>query len=253
MKILVTVKRVVDYEARLKISSDKKFIDTNNINMISNPFDEIAIEAALQIKEKYGGEVVVVSIGEKDSQQNIRTALAMGANRGILVTCDLHNNFINTEYTANILFKIVKDENPDIIIMGKQAIDTDNHQISEYLAELLNVGNASQANNIKINQENKEAHIIKEVDGGLQTIVLSLPCVISTDLRLNEPRYASLPGIMKAKRKPLKIIDLSDLNIDLPNQICISNMRLQATRKAGSILKNIDELLEKIKTDIKSL
>jgi electron transfer flavoprotein beta subunit len=253
MKILVTVKRVVDYEARLKISADKKFIDTNNVNMISNPFDEIAIEAALQIKEKHGGEIIVVSIGEKDSQQNIRNALAMGANRGILITCNIYDNFINTEYTANILFKIIKKENPDIIIMGKQAIDTDNHQTSEYLAELLNIGNASQANTITINKENKEVIVKKEVDGGLQTISLSLPCIISADLRLNEPRYASLPGIMKAKRKPLEIIDAKNLNINVNNNTNILNMRLQETRKAGSILKNIDELLEKIKTDITAL
>merc|ERR1711982_38282 len=200
MKILVTVKRVVDYEARLKISADTKFIDTNNLNMISNPFDEIGIEAALQIKEKHGGEIIVVSIGNKDSQQNIRTALAMGADRGILVICENYDNFINTEYTAKILQNIALQENPDLIIMGKQSIDTDNHQTSEFLAELLNMGNASQANTITIENDNKRVTVIKEVDGGLQTLSLQIPCVISTDLRLNEPRYASLPGIMKAKR-----------------------------------------------------
>lgn len=253
MKILVTVKRVADYEARLKISTDKKFIDTHNLNMISNPFDEIGIEAALQIKEKHGGEIIVVSIGEKESQQNIRTALAMGADRGILILCETYDNFINTEYTAKIIKTVVDKENPDIIIMGKQSIDTDNHQTSEYLAELLNIGNASQANTIKVSEDNKNVTVIKEVDGGLQTMSLNIPCVISTDLRLNEPRYASLPGIMKAKRKPLSILNSSDLQIPVSENIQILNMRLQAARKAGSIVKNIDELLSKIQPTLKSI
>jgi len=253
MKILVTVKRVADYEARLKISTDKKFIDTHNLNMISNPFDEIGIEAALQIKEKHGGEIIIVSIGEKESQQNIRTALAMGADRGILILCEGYDHFINTEYTAKIIKTVVDKEKPDIIIMGKQSIDTDNHQTSEYLAEPLNIGNASQANTIKVSEDNKNITVIKEVDGGLQTMSLNIPCVISTDLRLNEPRYASLPGIMKAKRKPLSILNSSDLQIPVSENIQILNMRLQAARKAGSIVKNIDELLSKIQPTLKSI
>jgi len=251
MKILVTVKRVADYEARLKVNNDDKFIDLNNLNMISNPFDEIGIEAALQIKEKHGGEIIIVSIGNKDAQQNIRNALAMGADRGILILSDQYNKFLNTEYISKILFEIIKKEKPDLIIMGKQAIDTDNHQTAEYLSELMNVGNASQANNIVIDKEN--ITVKKEVDGGLQTILLKTPCVISTDLRLNEPRYASLPGIMKAKRKPLSILDAKEFNILLNDNIQILKMKLQESRQAGSILKNIDELLEKIGPTIKAL
>jgi len=252
MKIIVTVKRVADYEARLKIASNNKFIDTNNLNMISNPFDEIAVEAALQLKEKHGGEIIIISVGSKDSQQNIRNALAMGADRGILALSNNIDNFINTEYTAKILLNIIKKENPDLILMGKQAIDTDNHQIAEYLAELLNIGNASQANNIKLNPNEKKAIVKKEVDGGLEEISLTMPCIITTDLRLNEPRYASLPGIMKAKRKPLSIINASDLDITCSNNIQILDLNLQTSRQAGSILKNVDELLIKIESKIKS-
>merc|ERR1712232_138297 len=210
-KIIVTVKRVADYEARLKIASNNKFIDTNNLNMISNPFDEIAVEAALQLKEKHGGEIIIISVGSKDSQQNIRNALAMGADRGILALSNNIDNFINTEYTAKILLNIIKKENPDLILMGK-----------------------------------------KEVDGGLEEISLTMPCIITTDLRLNEPRYASLPGIMKAKRKPLSIINASDLDITCSNNIQILDLNLQTSRQAGSILKNVDELLIKIESKIKS-
>jgi electron transfer flavoprotein beta subunit len=251
MKILVTVKRVADYEARLKVSADNKFIDTNNLNMITNPFDEIGVEAALQLKEKFGGEIIIVSLGSKESQQNIRTALAMGADKGILVINNETNKFINTEYTVDILRTIVKNENPDLIIMGKQAIDTDNHQTAEFLSEKLNIGNASQANTINVNIDKKTVEVIKEVDGGLETVLLELPCLISTDLRLNEPRYASLPGIMKAKRKPIKIINTSDLNINVPENIKILSVKTQMTKKSGSILKNVDELLNKLHTETK--
>lgn len=215
MKFLVTVKRVVDYEAKLKVLNDKSFIDMDNVNMITNPFDEIGVEAAIQLKEEFGGEIIVVSIGSEESQQNIRTALAMGADRGILVNYDNQAEFINTDVVAKALSKICEEEKPDLIIMGKQAIDTDNHQTSEYLSELLNIGNASQANTITLDSKNNLVTVKKEADGGLETMTTSLPCIISTDLRLNEPRYASLPGIMKAKRKPLKKINIEDLNINM--------------------------------------
>ena len=253
MKFLVTVKRVVDYEAKLKVLGDKSFIDMENVNMITNPFDEIGVEAAIQLKEKFGGEIVVVSIGNNDAQQNIRTALAMGADRGILVNYDSTKDFINTEVTANILFKICQEENPDVIIMGKQAIDTDNHQTSEYLAEMLNVGNASQANTISLNSEDKTVVVKKEADGGIETVTMPLPCVITTDLRLNEPRYASLPGIMKAKRKPLKTIELSDLNIEINNNFEILEFRTQPEREAGQILDNIDTLIDKLSPIVKTI
>jgi electron transfer flavoprotein beta subunit len=219
--------------------------------MITNPFDEIGVEEALQIKEKHGGEVIVVSIGSTENQQNIRTALAMGADRGILILQNDREEFINTEFTAHILKNIIDREKPDLILMGKQSIDTDNHQTAEFLSELLDVGNASQANKINIDASSRIVTVIKEADGGLETISLKLPCVISTDLRLNEPRYASLPGIMKAKRKKIDIIESTDLSIPKNKNISILNVKLQIAKTAGIILKNVDELLEKIATDIK--
>jgi len=253
MKFLVTVKRVVDYEAKLKVLSDKSFVDMDNVNMITNPFDEIAVEAAIQLKEKHGGEIVVVSIGNEESQQTIRTALAMGADRGILVTNDNLNDFINTELTASILAKICDEEKPDVIIMGKQAIDTDNHQTAEYLAELLKIGNASQANTIDLDIDNKIATVKKEADGGLETVSTSIPCVITTDLRLNEPRYASLPGIMKAKRKPLKKINIADLNIESSKNFEMLSFDTQPEREAGQIIDNVDSLLDKISSELKTI
>jgi len=253
MKFLVTVKRVVDYEAKLKVLDDKSFIDMDNINMITNPFDEIGVEAAIQLKEKFGGEIVVVSIGGEDSQQNIRTALAMGADRGILVNHENKGDFINTETVANILSKICEEEKPDIIIMGKQAIDTDNHQTAEYLSEVLSIGNASQANTITLDTDGKTATVIKEADGGLETITTTLPCIITTDLRLNEPRYASLPGIMKAKRKPLKKISIDDLDVAINSNFEMLEFQTQPERKAGQILNNLDELMEKLRPVMKTI
>jgi electron transfer flavoprotein beta subunit len=246
MKIITTVKRVTDYEARIKITPDNKFVNLTDVNMITNPFDEIGVEASLQIKNKLGGEIVVLSIGQQDSQQNIRSALAMGADRGILIKDFPLEHFMNTRYIACIMHQVIKDENPDIIIMGKQSIDTDNHQVSEYLSEKMGIGNASQANTISI--EDNCAIVKKEADGGLETVKLSLPCIISTDLRLNQPRYPSLPGIMKAKRKPLKIVSVKDLDIDNENvDIEILNLKEQESKQAGMLLKNVDELLNHLK------
>lgn len=253
MKFLVTVKRVVDYEAKLKVLDNKSFINMENINMITNPFDEIGVEAAIQLKEKFGGEIVIVSIGSEDSQQNIRTALAMGADRGILVNYSDKKEFINTELTAKILSKICEEEKPDIIIMGKQAIDTDNHQTSEYLSELLNMGNASQANTIDIDTDKQVAIVKKEADGGIETIETPLPCVISTDLRLNEPRYASLPGIMKAKRKPLKKVSIDDLGINVVSNFEMLEFNTQPERQAGQILDNLDALMDKLRPVMKTI
>lgn len=253
MKFLVTVKRVVDYEAKLKVLQDKSFIETENVNMITNPFDEIGVEAAIQLKEKFGGEIVVVSIGPEEAQQNIRTALAMGADRGILVKHDDKNEIINTEVTAGILSAICKEENPDIIIMGKQAIDTDNHQTAEFLAEIMNIGNASQANAISLNEQKNVLTVKKEADGGLETISTPLPAVVTTDLRLNEPRYASLPGIMKAKRKPLKKISLSDLALNTKTNFNVLEFRTQPERKAGQILENLDLLMDVLKPIVKTI
>ena len=197
MKILVTVKRVTDYEAKIKLNSDKSGIVTEGVNMIINPFDEIGVEEALRLKEKHSGEVVVLSIGSGDSSQQIRSALAMGADRGILVK---HEGDIDSNGVARVIEKVVAEESPDVVLMGKQAIDDDSNQAAQLLAEYLGWGQATYANTVSI--EDSKATVIREADGGLETVSCDLPCVITTDLRLNEPRYASLPGIMKAKRKP---------------------------------------------------
>lgn len=253
MKIIATVKRVTDYEARLKITEDSKFIETRDVNMITNPFDEIGVEAALQIKEKFGGEVIAVSAGPEDSKQNIRTALAMGADRGILIVNESVDKFIDANYTSKILEHVIKQENPDIIIMGKQSIDTDNHQVAEILAENLGMANASQAYSIKVDSEKKIITVTKEFDGGLQTVETTMPCLITTDLRLNEPRYASLPGIMKAKRKKIETLNLSDLKLEVKNHVQMVKLETQPARKEVCMLNDLDELLDKLKTEVKVL
>lgn len=253
MKIIATVKRVTDYEARLKITEDSKFIETRDVNMITNPFDEIGVEAALQIKEKFGGEVIAVSVGPEDSKQNIRTALAMGADRGILIVNESVDKFIDANYTSKILEHVIKQENPDIIIMGKQSIDTDNHQVAEILAENLSIANASQAYSIKVDAEKKIITVTKEFDGGLQTVETTMPCLITADLRLNEPRYASLPGIMKAKRKKIETLNLSDLKLEVKNHVQMVKLETQPARKEVCMLNDLDELLDKLKTEVKVL
>jgi len=253
MRILVSVKRVADYEAQLKIDDTKKFIDMDSVNMITNPFDEIGVEEAIRIKKHADGEIVCISIGEKDAMQNIRTALAMGADRGILVESANKDYFINTEYVSCIFKRIIDEEKPDLIIMGKQSIDTDNHQTCEYLSSLLGMGSASQANKITIDKTNNRIIVKKEVDGGLETVSLPTPCFVSTDLRLNEPRYASLPGIMKAKRKIVKIVNIESLNIAIKKNITISNLHTQPKKQNVVFLKNVKELMIKLNKIIKSL
>jgi electron transfer flavoprotein beta subunit len=208
MKYLVTVKRVTDYEAKIKLKADKSGIVTDGVNMIMNPFDEIAVEEALRQKEKNDGEVVVVSIGTDDSIQQIRSALAMGADRGILIK---HDGPLDAFGVARLLQKIVAKESPDIVFMGKQAIDGDSNQASQVLAELLDWPQATFANTVVVDAGAKKVTVTREADGGLETVACELPVVITTDLRLNEPRYASLPGIMKAKKKPLEEIASSSL------------------------------------------
>lgn len=248
MKILVTVKRVVDYEANLEVNENKTFILTDDVNMITNPFDDIAVEAAIKCKESHGGEVIVVSMGTEESVQNIRTALAMGGDRGIFVSCNTKKNFLNTTLYSKILKNIIKKENPDLVIMGKQSIDTDNHQIAEYTSNLLNIGSASQANTIII--KDQTVTVKKEADGGIETVALNFPCLISTDLRLNEPRYASLPGIMKAKKKKIAKFSIDDLNVKEECLTKLVHVDVQPKKLAGIILKTVDELTEKIKSHL---
>lgn len=252
MKIMVTVKRVTDYEAKLKIAADGSDIVRDNVNMIMNPFDEIAVEEALRLKEKHSGEVVVVSIGHKESEVQMRAAMAMGADRGLLVETDLSiSNNMDSMLAAKILHKVIEKEQPDLVLMGKQAIDDDNHQTCEMLAELWGVGQATQANTVTIN--GKEAVVIREADGGLETVAVDLPCIITSDLRLNEPRYAPLPGIMKAKKKPLDFLPFSQLNIDHKPQVKVKKLSYPPTRKAGLRVSSVAELVDKLKNEAKVL
>lgn len=248
MKILVTVKRVTDYEAKIKLNADKSGIVTDGVNMIINPFDEIGVEEALQLKEKHGGEVVIVSIGGQDSVQQIRGALAMGADRGILVK---HDGDLDSNGVARILEKVVADESPDVVMMGKQAIDDDSNQAAQLLAEYLGWGQATYANTVTIDGD--KATVIREADGGLETVATSLPCVITTDLRLNEPRYASLPGIMKAKRKPLKEVSLGDLGVELTPWVVVKGLEEPAQKSAGQILPDVATLVDKLQNEAKAI
>lgn len=246
MKILVTVKRVTDYEAKLKIAGDGKSVALDGVNMIMNPFDQIAVEEALRLKEKHGGEVVAVSVGTDDSVQQLRSAMAMGADSGILVKTD---DKLDCKNIAKCLKAVVDTESPDLVLMGKQAIDDDSHEVCEMLAEMLGWGQATQANTVTI--DGSTATVVREADGGLETVELDLPGIITTDLRLNEPRYASLPGIMKAKRKPLKEIETAGLGLDLSNSLELLKLEIPAAKSAGEILPDVAALVEKLRTEAK--
>lgn len=246
MKILVTVKRVTDYEAKLKVKADASYVETDGVGMIVNPFDEIGVEEALRLQEKHGGEVVVVSIGTADAMQQIRGALAMGADRGILVQTD---KSLDCFAIARILEKVVEAEKPDIVMMGKQAIDDDNHQVSEILAERLGYPQATQANKVTI--EGAEVIVGREADGGIETVAVQMPCVITTDLRLNEPRYASLPGIMKAKKKPVEEKKAEDFGLDLSPYVIVKKVELPPKKTAGQLVPDVATLIQKLRTEAK--
>jgi electron transfer flavoprotein beta subunit len=248
MKILTTVKRVTDYEAKLKIHADGTRLDLTGMNMIANPFDQIAVEEALRLKEKHGGEVIVVSIGTPDCAQQIRAAMAMGADRGILVVSQQE---LDSMAIAKVLEAIAREENPDLILMGKQAVDDDNHQVSEMLAERLSFGQATQANTITI--ENGAATVAREADGGIETLLVKMPCIITTDLRLNEPRYASLPGIMKAKSKPLLEKKLDDFGLDLTPCVIVKSLAFPPKKAGGEMLPDVATLFDRLHSEAKVL
>ncbi|MCC7108018.1 MAG: electron transfer flavoprotein subunit beta/FixA family protein [Deltaproteobacteria bacterium] len=249
MKFLVTVKRVTDYEAKVKLKADKSGVETAGVNMIVNPFDEIAVEEALRQKDKTGGgEVVVVSIGTADSTAQIRSALAMGADRGILVK---HDGAIDSFGVARLLQKVVEKEKPDVVFMCKQAIDDDSSQAAQLLAELCGMGQATSANTVTL--EAGKATVVREADGGLETVACELPCVITADLRLNEPRYASLPGIMKAKKKPLDELTPDALGVKLESRVVIKGFEEPAQKKAGQKVADVAALVDKLKNEAKAL
>ena len=247
MKVLVPVKRVIDYNVKVRVKADGTGVDLANVKMSMNPFDEIAVEEAIRLKEAgKAEEVVVVSIGVKQSQETLRTALAMGADRAILVTAaeDVHTD-IEPLAVAKILAKIVEEEAPGLVIMGKQAIDNDMNATGQMLAGLLGWAQATYANKLDI--EGDAATVAREVDGGLQTIKVALPAIITADLRLREPRYASLPNIMKAKKKPLDEKTAADFGVDVSPRLEIVKTSEPAERAAGIKVGSVDELVAKLK------
>lgn len=246
MKILVPIKRVIDYNVKPRVKPDGSGVELTNVKMSMNPFDEIAMEEAVRLKESgKATEVVAVSIGVKQAQETLRQALALGADRAILVIAADHvETDIEPLTIAKILHKITQDEQPDLILCGKQAIDNDMNATGQMLAALLGWGQATFANEVAI--DDGVATVKREVDGGLQTIKVKLPLIITTDLRLNEPRFASLPNIMKAKKKPLEEINLSDLGVENKPRLQIVTTREPEQRAAGSMVSNVDELISKI-------
>ena len=247
MKILVPVKRVVDYNVKVRVKSDNSGVELDNVKMSMNPFDEIAVEEALRLKEKgIATEVIAISIGVSQVQETIRNALAMGADSGIFVEV---NETLEPLNIAKIISSIAKKENIDLMILGKQAIDDDMNATSQMVAALLNWPQATFASKIEI--IDKIAKVSREVDGGIENIEVNLPAVISTDLRLNEPRYASLPNIMKAKRKPINEIKVDDLKIDIKQRLDILKVEEPSKRQSGIMVKTIEELVDKLKNEAK--
>ena len=247
MKILVPIKRVVDYNVKVRPKADESGVDLNNVKMAINPFCEIAVEEAVRLKEAGSAtEIIAVTVGAENAQEQLRTALALGADRAILAQSE---GLLEPLAIAKVLTKIVESENPNLIILGKQAIDGDNNQTGQMLASMLDMPQATFASELKIEGDN--ALVTREIDGGLQTINVSLPAVVTTDLRLNEPRYASLPNIMQAKKKELSIQNVSDLGIDVSNRTSILSVELPPTREAGVMVDSVDELVEKLKNEAK--
>ena len=249
MKALVCVKRVIDYNVKIRVKADKTGVETENVKMSMNPFDEIAVEEAVKMKEKgILNEIVVLSIGSESSGETIRSGLAMGGDRGILVKT---TNDLEPLNVAKVISKIVEKEKPEIIIMGKQAIDDDSNQTGQMLAQICKLPQATIASKVEKNGERFE--VTREIDGGLETISVELPCIITTDLRLNEPRYASLPNIMKAKQKKIEQIDVGSFGLNLENRLEIIEVNDPPERKPGIMVQDVEELIGKLKSEAKVL
>ena len=243
MKILVPVKRVVDYNVKIRVKPDGSGVDLANVKMSMNPFDEIAVEEALRLKEAgKASEVVVVTSGPAQADETLRTGLAMGADRGILVKTD---DSVEPLAVAKILAKIVAEEQPKLVIMGKQAIDDDSNQTGQMLAALLGWGQGTFAS--KVDLQGEQVDVTREIDGGLQTVGLKLPAIVTTDLRLNEPRYASLPNIIKAKKKEVAVKEPSDFGVDIAPRLEVVKTAEPATRAAGVKVGSVAELVTKLK------
>jgi electron transfer flavoprotein beta subunit len=247
MKVLVPIKRVIDYNVKVRVKADNSGVDLANVKMAMNPFCEIAVEEAVRLKEKgVVTEIVAVSIGPKAAQEQLRTAMALGADRSILVETDEE---IQPLGIAKALKAIVEEEKPEMVILGKQAIDDDNNQTGQMLAALTGMPQGTFAS--EVNVEEGKVKVTREIDGGLQTVELTLPAVVTTDLRLNEPRYASLPNIMKAKKKPLDVKTPADLGVDMTPRVTIEKVETPAERQAGVMVGSVDELVEKLKNEAK--
>ena len=245
MKVLVPVKRVVDYNVKIRVKSDGSGVELANVKMSMNPFDEISVEEAIRLKEAgTATEIVAVSIGPQQSQETIRTALAMGADRGILVKTDER---VEPLGVAKILKALVEEEKPELVILGKQAIDDDSNQTGQMLAALLGWPQGTFASKLSIGDGKIE--VIREVDGGLQTVDLDMPAIVTTDLRLNEPRYASLPNIMKAKKKPIDEKTPEDLGVDAAPRLKVVNTVEPPAREAGVKVADVAELVDKLKNE----
>lgn len=247
MKVLVAVKRVVDYNVKVRVKADQSGVDLTNVKMSMNPFCEIAVEEAVRLKEKgIATEIVAVSIGPKTAQEQLRTAMALGADRGILVETDEQ---LGSLAVAKILAKIAAEEQPQILMMGKQSIDTDNNQTTQMLAALTGYAQGTFASELTVAGD--KATVKREIDGGLQTVELKLPAVISADLRLNEPRYAKLPDIMKAKKKPLDTKTPADYGVDTASKVKTLKVEPPAERAAGIKVGSVEELVNKLKNEAK--
>ncbi|MGD8913780.1 MAG: electron transfer flavoprotein subunit beta/FixA family protein [Candidatus Thiodiazotropha sp.] len=245
MKILVCVKRVVDANVKISIKADGSGVDLANLKMAMNPFDEIAVEEAVRLRESgKADEGVVVSLGVKACQETLRTALAMGLDRAVLVKSDAE---LQPLMVAKLLAEVVRREKPDLVIMGKQAIDDDNNQTGQMLAALLGWGQGTFASQLLISD--REIEVTREIDGGLETLALPLPAVVTTDLRLNEPRYVKLPNIMKAKKKPLEVISIEDLGVDVQPGLKTLKVEEPAARSGGVKVTDVAELVEKLRNE----
>jgi electron transfer flavoprotein beta subunit len=263
VKILVTAKRVEDYESKIKVKPDGSGIFLEGLKYKINPFDEIAVEEGLRLAAKHGGEVVVVSIGGKEVQEQLRHALAMGAHKAVWVN---HVGPLDQLGVAGLLAKVCEQEKPDMAVLGKQSVDDDQNQVGQYLAEMLGWGMATFASKVEslesdaekakapglvVSADNKTVRVVREVDGGLETLDVQLPAVVTTDLRLNQPRYASLPGIMKAKSKPIAELTPAALGVDVTPKLTITKMAAPPARKAGIKVPDVATLVEKLKSEAK--
>jgi len=242
MKILVPIKRVVDYNVKIKVKSDNSGVDLENVKMSMNPFDEIAVEEAVRLKEKkICNEITAISIGSVKSEETLRTALAVGADKGILVETE---EDVQPLEVAKILKEVIKKNSPDLVLMGKQAIDDDSNQTGQMLSALLNWPQGTFASKLEVN--GKKINVTREIDGGLETLSMELPAIVTTDLRLNEPRYASLPNIMKAKQKPIEKITPSNLNIEIKQRLKTLKVTEPPKKESGIKIDSVQELISKL-------